>query len=203
MDKSRFVVWGAGSLIALAVGCGGQVGEGPADPETASGGGAGTTAASGAAGSTTAAGAGGTAGNAAGGASPNVTTPVIIPPKGLTFTNDVAPIFDHSCALAGCHSPESYIGLLLGPSKQFPAPVVLSNIVDKTTYLGVLVRPGAPDDSVLLRKVEGNFTGLACDVEGGCGGPMPPKSKGPLTATEIGIIRQWIAEGATELVVVS
>ena len=128
----------------------------------------------------------------------------IAPPPELTalsFQADVAPIFDHSCALSGCHSPDSYVGLLLGPSKQFPASVVLPNIVNKVTYLDpirALVLPGAPDDSTLVRKLEGDFTGLACDATKGCGQRMPPPNHAPLTKPEIAVVRQWIADGAKE-----
>ena len=122
-------------------------------------------------------------------------------PSGHSFRRDVAPIFDRACALSGCHDGQSYVSLILGPSAHFDAEQVLSELVDGKTYLDTsrpFVKPGAPDDSVLVRKIEGDFAGLSCDGPAGCGGKMPPSAKPQLTTDEIATIRAWIAEGAAD-----
>ena len=51
---------------------------------------------------------------------------------------------------------------------------------------GGVVVPGDPDNSLLIKRIEGTV------------GPQMPLSLPPLSAPEIETIRQWIAEGALD-----
>ncbi len=103
----------------------------------------------------------------------------------VSFAAVVQPIFDQSCALAGCHSSASAsAGLVLAagsavdnlvgvPSSQQPA---LNRVA-----------AGDPDNSYLVRKIEGGS---------GISGGRMPLNRSPLSAAQITSIRTWITEGA-------
>jgi len=57
---------------------------------------------------------------------------------------------------------------------------------------GVLVVPGAPDDSLLVRKLEAAPAG----DPGLCGDPMPASGQA-LAPEQIQAVRQWVQDGAT------
>ncbi len=61
-----------------------------------------------------------------------------------------------------------------------------------------IVAPGDPDNSFLLRKVDGTFRQIAyCAAPMmDCGERMPMVGGQPLSAPEIALIRAWIAAGA-------
>jgi hypothetical protein len=52
------------------------------------------------------------------------------------------------------------------------------------------IKPGDPDGSYLLAKIEGRHI-----AQGGTGGRMP-FANAPLSAAEIAMVRTWIAQGA-------
>jgi hypothetical protein len=102
-------------------------------------------------------------------------------PPGVSFRFEVQPIFSSRCALPACHvqpSPQASMNLSAGFS--------YSNIVNVPAIVfgpGVRVTPGDPDASILYLLVS---TGVM------------PAEGGPLTATQIETIRQWIADGAED-----
>ena len=101
------------------------------------------------------------------------------------FAADIAPIFDVSCAMSGCHAKSH-------PAKDLPLTATSSydNTVGipSTEQPGILlVKPGDPDNSYLYQKlIETAATG---DV-------MPPA--GRLSSAQIQTIRAWIANGANK-----
>jgi hypothetical protein len=103
----------------------------------------------------------------------------------VSFEAQIQPILSVNCALAGCHgNGSSSAGLTLG------AGAALSNLVNVPSSQQPGLRrvdPGNPDDSYLVRKIEG---GPAIT-----GGRMP-LNRTPLAASEIALIRLWIAQGA-------
>lgn len=104
----------------------------------------------------------------------------------VSFKADVQPIFNTSCALAGCHStdlPQS--GLILSPGFAYNN-LVMAPSTQAAPQLRV--QPGDPDGSYLERKLAGS--------PGIVGGVMPPNGTTPLTAAQRAKITQWIAEGA-------
>jgi len=104
-----------------------------------------------------------------------------------TFSAIQQTIFTPNCAVSGCHlgdrapaqldlsSGRSYANLVGVPSVGVPALL--------------RVEPGNPDESYLVRKVEGGpgITGL-----------QMPRGRDRLTAEQIQAIRDWIAAGAAQ-----
>jgi hypothetical protein len=71
----------------------------------------------------------------------------------------------------------------------FKADVGVVNVKASFQPRMMRVAPGIPDESFLMKKVE------AKETEGGVGSPMP-YSFSPLNEQQIGVVRQWIQEGA-------
>ncbi len=100
-----------------------------------------------------------------------------------TFSVIQTEIFNVSCAFAGCHAPPTpqlgmdlsagaaYANIVGVPSVQFPS-------LDR-------IEPGDPDNSYLVRKVEG--TGLLARM---------PLNQPPLSNEKIQKLRDWAAAGA-------
>jgi hypothetical protein len=99
-------------------------------------------------------------------------------------------IFMPSCALPSCHSSQTQAGaLILEPASVYNELVNVSPLSTGARQAGLLrVKPGDPDNSFLIRKLEGT-------LDPGEGAPMP--LTGPkLSDDQIGMIRAWIADGA-------
>lgn len=126
----------------------------------------------------------------------------------VSFQNDVLPILRRSCGLSSsCHgtssNPPGYV--YLGPAPSDPPPSALdiqamfsSMLAPAKEATGMArVKPGAPDQSFLMYKMDGDFSckGLTCDATLGCGTSMPQSSP-LLSADERNLIRRWIAQGA-------
>ncbi|MDJ0699215.1 MAG: CHRD domain-containing protein [Woeseiaceae bacterium] len=102
-----------------------------------------------------------------------------------TLTEIQNDIFTPSCATAGCHSGSSPPdGLLLTAGEAW------SNIVNVDAVQVNLkrVKPGDPDNSYLVRKVEGN--GIVAN--------RMPLGAPPLSQEQIDLIRQWVLNGAED-----
>jgi uncharacterized membrane protein len=96
------------------------------------------------------------------------------------FALRVAPIFDDKCVF--CHGPEKKKGKLRLDTFEF----VMRGGKD-----GVVVKPGDPKGSELIRRVS-----LPRDHKDA----MPAEGKPGLTAAEIKVIELWIASGAAQVV---
>lgn len=103
---------------------------------------------------------------------------------GLSFATDVYPIISDSCS---CHVGQS-AGMLAMPD----APTAYGNLVDMPAVQAPLdlIEPGAPDESYLWAKVNGTQ-----DDVGGSGQAMPLMQM-ELSAADLGVIEQWIVDGA-------
>ncbi len=103
------------------------------------------------------------------------------------FAADVQPIFTANCALSNCHAGSNPVeGMNLGDGQAY------ANIVNVQSNESALLRvkPGEPDESYLVHKIQGTQGSV-----GGSGGQMP--FGGPaLTQTQINLIREWITNGA-------
>jgi hypothetical protein len=110
------------------------------------------------------------------------------------FATQVAPILNAYCGGSVCHGADSpTLGLALTGA----APsLVRQSLVDQqaTEVSMALIKPGAPEQSWLFRKISDNFSGVDCS-RGGCT-KMPPAGAG-VTAQELERIRAWIAAGAS------
>ncbi len=88
----------------------------------------------------------------------------------ISFAFDIQPIFTQDCIR--CHGGAG------GLSLDSYSKVIEGGIS------GAIVIPGNPDQSLLVRRLDGTEP------------PTMPADGPPLTAPEIGRIRQWILEGA-------
>jgi hypothetical protein len=116
----------------------------------------------------------------------------------MSFARDVMPIFSTSCAFTSCHGTAfgDANGVFLGgtnPAKVFAAIVdVPSRELPTMSY----VKPGAPHDSFLMRKLDGSQCLLnATCANADCGQSMP-RDEDRLDLDQRDRIRRWIAQGA-------
>jgi len=88
----------------------------------------------------------------------------------VSFALDIQPVLTQDCIIchggAGGLSVDTYAGLMTGGTS------------------GLVVVAGDPDQSLLIRRLEGTLT------------PTMPLNAPPLTTSEIDRIKQWILEGA-------
>lgn len=106
----------------------------------------------------------------------------------VSFADDVQPIFTTNCALSGCHagsSPQENMNLSAGQAFANIVNVPSNQVPDL-----MRVRPGEPDSSYLVFKVEGTAESV-----GGLDTQMPLGGT-PLPDSLIATIRAWIADGA-------
>lgn len=103
----------------------------------------------------------------------------------VSFSMDVQPIFDASCALSSCHigsSPQA--GLNLSAAQAYGE---LVNVPSVQSSLD-LVEPFDPQNSYLYLKIDDDPSNNSM--------LRMPRSRPPLPDEEIEIIEAWIAEGA-------
>lgn len=106
--------------------------------------------------------------------------------SGPSFSADIQPIFTNNCALSGCHAPPApQRGLDLSAGSAYTAIVD----VDAEEVMLKRIAPGNPDDSYLIRKLEGGP-----DIVGA----QMPFGAPPLAAGLIQQIRDWTAAGAID-----
>ncbi|WP_428424678.1 c-type cytochrome domain-containing protein [Methylibium sp.] len=101
-----------------------------------------------------------------------------------SFSRKIQPIFDANCV--ACHQSAGASGGL-----NLEEGAAYSSIVSRKSQQGAFPRivPGKPEDSYLIRKLEGTHVQV-----GGSGERMPPT--GSLDSTLIGMIRNWVTAGA-------
>ena len=100
--------------------------------------------------------------------------PAADPNAPVSFSKVVMPILQRKCQ--GCHQPAKMQGKL-----------------DLTTFValqaggrnGTTIDPGKPEASLLVEQVEGPM-------------PIMPPTGAPLTAEEVAIVKQWVAQGAKD-----
>jgi len=106
--------------------------------------------------------------------------------EGATLGGIQRSILDRSCVAQGCHfgpGTESRLDLVSGRSH-----VALVGVRSAQRHDMLLVEPGRPDRSDLIRKLEGR------DIEG----ERMPQGREPLTEEEIDRVRRWIERGAPD-----
>src|SRR5688572_13261286 len=105
----------------------------------------------------------------------------------VSFSRDLVPVLKASCA--SCHLTGDEAGnLALHPGAAYKSLVGVQSIEGKW----LRVKPGAPDESYLLMKIDGTHLDA-----GGSGGRMPFNME-PLDAATRQRFRDWIAAGAPE-----
>ena len=95
-------------------------------------------------------------------------------------------IFNSSCAVSGCHVGENArMGLDLSEGM---SRADLVGVASAEVPSLLRVDPGNPDDSYLVIKLEGSDPRLV--------GSRMPLNMPALSAEEIGVVREWIQNGA-------
>jgi mono/diheme cytochrome c family protein len=104
----------------------------------------------------------------------------------VSFEKDIAPLLESNCAV--CHLTGDEVGgMALVADRIVPTAVGVAS----TEAPGLMrIKPGDPDASYLVAKLEGTQT-----THGGTGAQMP-FGNAPLSAHDITLIRTWIAQGA-------
>lgn len=140
--------------------------------------------------------------------SPSTTTTT--PPH--AYKENVYPILQVNCALSACHGA-SQDGSGLGPplgvhiSPSDPEDAYKSLVGKPSTrFVGTnLVEPGDPDNSLVMRKMDGTQAELkSCPAN--CGEAMPPSSNDStpngsdqlLSQKKRDTVRAWIKDGAKD-----
>ena len=111
----------------------------------------------------------------------------------VSFAGNIQHIFDRSCALSGCHVPP----VPTGPVDLSAGTAYSQTVNVKSAQIPTLKRfdPGKPDQSYIIRKIEGgpNIAGVL--MPQGCPG-SPLNGARCLSADDIAAIRQWVTECA-------
>ncbi len=93
-------------------------------------------------------------------------------------------VFTLSCALSGCHTgPAAPLGLRLDANSAFD---LLINQPSQQVSELLRIKPGDPDNSYLVQKIEGTAAS----------GSQMPRNQAPLSVKTIQAIRDWIQAGA-------
>ena len=114
--------------------------------------------------------------------------PLVEPePAAPTLADVQAQIFSTSCALSGCHLGASApLGLDLSEGRAYGNTVGVRSQERPDLFR---IASGDPGASYLVMKVEG---------AAGIVGAQMPLGGVPLSAAQIGLLRDWIADGAPE-----
>jgi hypothetical protein len=135
--------------------------------------------------------AGGGGGGGGGGAPKPPCTTTSLP--SVSFSMDIQPIFNRSCALPSCHMPPVPAqGQDLSPGVAYAQSV---NVRSTEQPRLERVKPGEPNNSYLIRKIQGgpNISGVL--MPQGC--PASPLAMAQcLKPDEIAALVQWISECA-------
>ena len=133
----------------------------------------------------------GSGGGGGGSAPPKACKPPATPT--VCFANNIQPIFNRSCALPSCH-----IGPVPAGGQDLTAGVAYSQSVNvPSTQEPRLkrVKPGFPDDSYLVRKLQGGPHISGAMMPMGCPA-IPPPGGQCLGPDDIPAIIEWIKECA-------
>jgi hypothetical protein len=103
----------------------------------------------------------------------------------VSFATDVVPILKRSCVM--CHLTGQEPGNMKLPPKAAYASLVGVKATEAPLNR---IEPGKPDQSYLVRKIEGTH-----QAAGGSGDRMPAGGE-PLPPDQIKTIRAWIEQGA-------
>jgi hypothetical protein len=106
---------------------------------------------------------------------------------GVSFKQSIVPVLKSKCAT--CHLTGQEGGRLA----LYPGAAYASLVAAKSNEADLLlVKPGAPDESYLLMKLQGTH------LEHGGQGARMPFGAPPLEAETIAKVRDWIAAGAPD-----
>lgn len=105
----------------------------------------------------------------------------------ISFARDIAPVLKSRCAT--CHlTGEEAGGMALYPAAAYASIVAVPSLESRL----MRIKPGAPDESYLLLKVEGRH------LDAGGSGQRMPFGEAPLDEAILQRLRNWIAAGALD-----
>jgi hypothetical protein len=114
----------------------------------------------------------------------------VSPPRAVTFSQDVAPIFDQSCTY--CHHPGSPTAIDLTHPFDPTMGIIRRPNSWKNASSKVVVDPGNPANSFLIDKVARD------NLDPHNEGSRMPWAPPAVTPEEAAAVRQWIKDGAKD-----
>lgn len=103
----------------------------------------------------------------------------------VSFEKDLMPTLKRRCA--ACHITGNEPGkMALVPGKAYGYLVNVDSVENDLKR----IKPGAPDESYLIHKLQGTH------LDAGGSGVRMPFHQGPLPQKTIDLFRQWVTEGA-------
>jgi mono/diheme cytochrome c family protein len=115
----------------------------------------------------------------------NTTSSTSSTASGVSFARDIQSIFNNNCVV--CHQGAGQAGLTLEPNLSYGK---LVGVPSTESASELRVKAGAPDQSYLIAKLQGTQS-----QAGGSGAQMPFNGT-PLSSAQIGLVQQWISDGA-------
>jgi hypothetical protein len=94
----------------------------------------------------------------------------------VSYSDEIQPVFNGGCGPSSCHIGGNSGGLTLDS---------YADLMDGGNS-GDVVVPGNPDNSIIVRRIEGSTT------------PRMPLGRQPLSNSDIQKIRDWIGQGALD-----
>ena len=120
----------------------------------------------------------------------------------VRFRADVQPIFAQSRAFSSCHGSRGGLGggVYLGGAAAEAADVRAGLVSVSAPELPqmALVKPGAPEASYLMRKLDGDACLLRADCKDHDCGEAMPRTGDLLPIATRDVVRRWIAQGAKD-----
>jgi hypothetical protein len=114
----------------------------------------------------------------------------------VTFSRDVFPLFS-TCSGNDCHgTPNNQNHVFVSATDPKSTVPGLVNVPSKKLPSMVYVKPGDPNNSFLMKKLDGSHCALDKQCVGGTCGDQMPNKETQMTVEERDKVRRWIAQGA-------
>lgn len=114
-------------------------------------------------------------------------------PATVSYANDIVPLYftdKYNCLEAGCHG-----GGLASSNYSLASHAEALKAGDQAKQLGMCaVKPGDPEASYLVWKIEGRQGILGVRMPNGC--VTSPNPDDCVSSADVALVRTWIAEGA-------
>jgi hypothetical protein len=115
----------------------------------------------------------------------------------VTFSRDVFPLFKTCATTTNCHGTannENHV--FISPNDPRATVPGLVNVPSKKLPSMVYVKPGDPNESFLMKKLDGSHCALDRKCVGGTCGDQMPNKETQFPVNERDTVRRWIAQGA-------
>lgn len=113
----------------------------------------------------------------------------------VKFSTDVFPLFT-TCATNDCHGqPNNSNHVFISQSDARSTVPGLVNVPSNKLPSMVYVKPGDPNNSFLMKKLDGSHCALDKQCVGGTCGDQMPNKETQFSVEERDKVRRWIAQG--------